>query len=346
MAGLRQFSGKYYARIRTWNGVRQDESLLPLKTKNEAEAIERLLLVNKYEKNIKKGIELEFPWMNNESELIVKNYSLDNAIKDFIENRSKQNIRPKTIEQNSLALRHLVKVLGKTLPIDNLELRHIDIFKNYWSKYHSVTTINMNLRAIKTFLFWLKDRDKISTVPKIKQLQTNNSLPIYLTESEFDKIMEYDGVEDYYKSVFMLYRDTGCRLSEPFKGLLDGNWLSIDANNSKTHSARDIQLDNQKINLVNKMQSNVVSENSIKHFSKVFKKVCKVLKINKHFHCLRHTFAVRRYLQTGDIYLVKKELGHASVTTTEIYTKFNIRKLIDDFPSLIVSSRFKEKMSY
>jgi len=58
-----------------------------------------------------------------------------------------------------------------------------------------------------------------------------------------------------------------------------------------------------------------------------------------HLHCLRHTFAVRRYLQTRDIYLVKQELGHSSVVTTEIYAKFSLRRLEADFPSLVKSTK-------
>ena len=61
-----------------------------------------------------------------------------------------------------------------------------------------------------------------------------------------------------------------------------------------------------------------------------------------HLHCLRHTFAVRRYLQTRDIYLVKNELGHESVTTTEKYAKFSLRRLENDFPSLVKSIKNAE----
>ena len=62
-----------------------------------------------------------------------------------------------------------------------------------------------------------------------------------------------------------------------------------------------------------------------------------------HFHCLRHTFAVRRYLQTWDIYQVKQEVGHSSVTTTEIYAKFILRRLEMDFPSLINNTKKGKK---
>ena len=58
---------------------------------------------------------------------------------------------------------------------------------------------------------------------------------------------------------------------------------------------------------------------------------------------MRHTFAVRRYLETRDIYQVCKELGHTSVTTTERYAKFNIYRLEQEFPSL-VSSKVNNKV--
>ena len=41
---------------------------------------------------------------------------------------------------------------------------------------------------------------------------------------------------------------------------------------------------------------------------------------------------VMEWLQTGDIYRVCKKLGHSSVTTTEIYTKFEESGLRKHFP--------------
>ena len=49
---------------------------------------------------------------------------------------------------------------------------------------------------------------------------------------------------------------------------------------------------------------------------------------------LRDKYAVRRWAVTGDIHLVSKEIGHASVKQTEKYANFNIRRIMDDFPSL------------
>lgn len=42
----------------------------------------------------------------------------------------------------------------------------------------------------------------------------------------------------------------------------------------------------------------------------------------KNFHCFRHTYAVRTWAETGDIYMVKKLLGHSTMAVTEKYTRF------------------------
>ena len=40
-----------------------------------------------------------------------------------------------------------------------------------------------------------------------------------------------------------------------------------------------------------------------------------------------------------DIYRVKQEMGHASVTTTEVYAQFSLRRLTMDFPNIIEKSQ-------
>lgn len=42
----------------------------------------------------------------------------------------------------------------------------------------------------------------------------------------------------------------------------------------------------------------------------------------KKFHSLRHTFAVRLYLETKDIHLVKAALGHRSIDNTMVYLDY------------------------
>jgi len=44
-------------------------------------------------------------------------------------------------------------------------------------------------------------------------------------------------------------------------------------------------------------------------------------------HSLRHTFATWLYQKTGDLYLVRRALGHRQITTTEIYAKVSDQDL-------------------
>ena len=55
---------------------------------------------------------------------------------------------------------------------------------------------------------------------------------------------------------------------------------------------------------------------------------------SQHLHNTRHTFAVREWLRTGNIYNVKEQLGHSSVTVTEGYAKHKRSKISADFPTL------------
>jgi hypothetical protein len=210
MAGLRQMRGKWYARVRYMKGVYQKEQIIPLKTSSKVEARERQLIVNRFEKDIKKGIEYSFPWLNDDHSLTVQRYGLELAKEDYLKSRSAQILRPKTIEQNELALRHFVSVVGKSIPVEIIDTRHFDNFKAYFRDKHSITTINMNLRALKTFFFWLKDTNCINAVPKIRLLTVDKSFPIYITDSEFDQILSLGWLSDFHRRVFSFYRDTGC----------------------------------------------------------------------------------------------------------------------------------------
>lgn len=55
--------------------------------------------------------------------------------------------------------------------------------------------------------------------------------------------------------------------------------------------------------------------------------------VEKKFHCLRHTFAIRLYKKTKDIRLLQIALGHRNITNTMIYADYvysqtELRKLI------------------
>ena len=136
-----------------------------------------------------------------------------------------------------------------------------------------------------------------------------------------------------------------------FLGEVHGNWLLIGGDETKQRIDKELSLNTINLERLTSMRTyfnesyGYKLDSWIGNLSKTFLKAMREVDgqdTKYHLHCLRHTFAVRRYLQTRDIYLVKNELGHESVTTTEKYAKFSLRRLESDFPSLVNSIKSGE----
>ena len=65
------------------------------------------------------------------------------------------------------------------------------------------------------------------------------------------------------------------------------------------------------------------------------KKACKQIGLDqKTLHDLRDTYVVRLWAKTGDIHLVKEEIGHSDIKQTVEYAQFTSNELLVHFPSL------------
>ena len=335
--------GKYYARVLFKADGKRVEKTIPLRTSIESEAHLRKDMVKECAPSIASGNSYSFPWMNDDGKTKVTNITLSDIIQKYLNQRN--DVKKSTFKRDIISFNRLNDVLGKTYPIEKLCRADIEKFKSYWKGKHKDGGINFNLRVIRTFLIWLEEEKIISEKIKVKMIDLGKPLPKYISESEFQQIMELDWLSPFQKEVFNFYLTTGCRKSEPYIGRVDGNWLIVDAEQSKSKNVRQIMLNDKQLGILEQMQSNynqhidngMKSETHIDYQNKIFTKALK--SINKDdtrtLHCLRHTFAVMRYLETRDIYLVKSEMGHSSVVVTERYANFDIRKLAEDFPSLV-----------
>ena len=348
MATLRNFRGKWYARSRWSNNGNKIEKLIPLRTSSKVTARERIAEVNKVEKDIKQGMEFSFPWLSNSTTTKVQRYSIRDAVEKWLSQRSSEGIRQSTIKRNRYSMESLMSHIGTSTPLTKVSTSMIDSYRNYCvHKKMKPDGININLRAIKTFFNWCYKRDLIKKNLFVDMVSKPKELPLYIPDRLFDEMMQLEWLSDQYKTVFSFYRDTGCRRSEPFLGELHGNWLLIGGDETKQRMDKELSLSHINLERITEMRAFLESysgtlDSWIGNISKTFLKAMREVdgKDTKyHLHCLRHTFAVRRYLQTRDIYAVKMDLGHASVVTTEIYAKFSLRRLEIDFPSLVNSTK-------
>ena len=345
MATLRNFRGKWYARSRWSHDGNKNEKLIPLRTSSKVTALERMGDVNKVENYIKQGIDFTFPWLSNSCKTKVKRFTLQEAVNQWMSKRIGK-LAKNTTNLNQDGLDYFVKFIGSAQPLESITTSKMERFADWLAaRGLSKTTININLRTIKTMFRYYLMVDKLDKIPHIQQLSVPKSEPIYITDNEFQSIIELKWLDNFYKRVFLLYRDTGMRLRETTMSVLEGSWIDIP-NTSKTKAGRNIELDKSLQSIFNELKDwsengygSTLLDRGADHISKKFKKALRCIAADerKHFHSLRHTFAVRSLIQGTSIYELKLLMGHSSVTTTEVYSNMNLKRVAQDFPRIVTS---------
>ena len=363
MASIINRKGKYYSRVRWYNELgRQQEKQIPLKTDKKSEAVIRNNEVEKVADLISVGENWSFPWMQDGGKKKLIRMSIEEAKEQYIAVKRIDGVRQKTIDLNQLALSSLMNRIGYKVPIEMITDSHITEWKEWSRKHHSPNTTNIYLAKIKTFFKFCYKKKYIKTELDIDMVRADKKPTMYLSETKLGKLFSTDMVDEHFRKAWLFYALTGCRLAEPFEGTLNGDWLIIEPDTAKTHMTREVQLNKITKSILFEMREHYDSrigksgngswskshKGIIDTYSIQFKKVVKKLGFGEHkFHNLRDTYAVRRWIETGDIYLVSKEIGHTSVTITQQYADFNLRRLGVDFPSLnnIIESRLNKTVS-
>ena len=344
MASLRQRRGKWYSRVLWYNSTgKQKEKQIPLRTKSKTTAHKRNFIVEKYEEDIKDGLNFDYPWIKDGGKTTIKERSIGETLEEYYAVRNIEGIRKSTIDRTQVAFISLYTMMSSSTSLNIFNEDFIERYKRHCreSLNHKPNTININLSKIRAFLNWCHRKEYIKDVPYINMVRVEQSEIDYFSDDMVLQIMECHGIHNHYKRAFLFYLDTGCRLFEPFNGYIKGNTLVIPPSEAKTHRKRTVHLTSITLAIIHEMCERVDNcignkKFAIKNYSRVFKKACRTvgLRDSYHFHNLRDTYAVRRWAVTGDIHLVSKEIGHKSVTTTEKYADFDLETLLLDFPSL------------
>ena len=360
MASIRPLRGKYYSRVTWYNEVGQKkEKMIPLKTHLKSEAIKKNNEVEKVEDLIKQGQNWEFGWLAEGGKPKLIRLSVEETFAEYLSVKKIDGVRPKTIELNQLALSSFMNRIGYKTPIELVTDSHINEWKEWSRRHHKPNTTNIYLAKMKTFFKYCYKKRYIKRELDIEMVRADKKPPMYLSETKLGQLFRTDMVDEHFRKAFLFYTMTGCRLREPFEGTLSGDWLVITPDVSKSHKTREIQLNQVTKSILIEMRERYDRElNSSGNgswskshtgitdtYSKEFKKAVKELGFGEHkFHNLRDTYATRRWIESGDIHLVSKEIGHSSVTMTQKYADFNLRRLAIDFPSLdaIIQTRLSK----
>ncbi len=351
MASLRKQGTYFYSRVYTDPGVKPDEKKIALRSGDKKTAWIRHREVEKCEQEIKAGLEVSFPWLETAVNVETPSISLVDAISKYLIARQADRISPATVKSYAYGLGKFTHIIGEDYSLSKIKTSEIDKFKIANIDLLSPTTLNIILRTLKTFFKWCQDREMIFKVPKITFVLVPTQDPVYLSNRQFEALCASS--EDHLARAWWFYRESGCRLAEPFYAEINGSFLTMVAASTKGRRSRDIYLTPKMKQIVLEMRStthlreqakpytlgfkhNQQRTHEINYYSRSFMLAARAAGIrDRHLHHLRHTAAVRTYLQSRDIYEVARKLGHASVTTSEIYARFNIKRLEQDFPDLV-----------
>ena len=243
---------------------------------------------------------------------------------------------------------------------------HIDKYLAKCLKYlpgsstqkYTGSSLSRNLSSIKGFHDYLLSNDLVKTNPveDVDFPKINKKLPIVLSIEEMNGLLDIvknsknSSIRDY--CIILVLYATGIRVSELINLSLinfiaDENIVRIIGKGDKERivpiSSKDIQaineyIINERSILCKKSNSNGYlflnnRGNKISRVSiwKILKKYSLESGINKDIspHTIRHTFATHLIVGGADLRIVQELLGHADISTTQIYTHLDKNNLID-----------------
>ena len=229
-----------------------------------------------------------------------------------------------------------------------------DWMESMMDKRNSAATVSRRLSALKTFYRFALARHYVESDPvySIKGPKKEKPLPQFVKESEMDELLDRQAWGDDYnnvraRTIIILFYETGMRLSElvnlddkdvnfvtseikitgkgnkqrivPFGDELKNTLLEF-------RRLRDASVEVKTPALVVSDKGTRMSPSKVQNIVRSnLSRVCSLKK--KSPHVLRHSFATAMLNHHVGIENLKKLLGHASISTTEIYTHTTFEQL-------------------
>ena len=224
-------------------------------------------------------------------------------------------------------------------------------------KRYSEKSINRFISSLKSFFNFLLFEKVISINPleNIETPKTSSILPTVLTINEIDKVLKKPDVKDKLglrdKAILETMYATGLRVSELINLeisniFFDDGFVRVIGKGSKE---RIVPIGRSALKYITKyikdsreFLKNSRSENYLflnfrgSKLSRmgiwdIVRKYYKLAKIDKeiHPHTLRHSFATHLLEGGADIRIIQEMLGHADISTTQIYTHIDKEYLIE-----------------
>lgn len=239
---------------------------------------------------------------------------IKNVLDEYLSYCEKR-VNKTTLKDYRLYLKEYVRH-SKVLKLSQISQTNVSKYLD--SKKISNNTANHIITYIKSFVNFGVERNYISQSPieNLKKFKVEKKPPRFLSKSEIKEILEESGE---LRPIVCTAIYTGMRKSELFRL----RWEDVDIKKgtitvvkSKSNKFRVIPI-HTKLKPVFKNKSSGLCFDTF-NIRRSFDKLCKGKNIG--WHTFRHTFASHLVMNGVDIATVSKLLGHASISTTQIYS--------------------------
>lgn len=254
--------------------------------------------------------------------------------KNYLENE--RGYSKMTIDNYMRDLRQLIEFNGfKDVEVEEIETKHIVGFLNNVIQKYSAKTRNRKAYAIKSFYKYLKKYGMVNNNPAdiIEAVKVEEKTePVYLKKNEIKKLLKTINSNnstnaDRDEAIIKTLIFTGLRVSE----LADLSIDNLDFEEGlikftgKGNKERIVPLHEEVKKAINRWlpeNAEDIFNCTVRTIQRVVKKYVKKAGIDKNItpHKLRHTFASLFYHNTKDLKALQDLLGHADISTTQIYT--------------------------
>ena len=218
-------------------------------------------------------------------------------------------------------------------------------------KKFSKVSINRKIASLKSYFNFLVNIGELNSSPlkAHKNLKSSSKIVIPFSETEIEKVFEgfhfIDG-SDRDKLIIELFYSTGIRRDELLNIKIinidfDNHWIKILGKRNKERIIPMLpKLSKSILNYISKYspveylfeskKSKQLSSSTVyRIINKYFRAVSSKVKVSP--HVLRHTFATHMLNNGADINTIKEILGHSSLSSTQIYTKIKLPKIVKDY---------------